>query len=246
MKAHNNLKVQHSCLDCGLRNSGFFCNFSQPTLQNFESIRTSRVYPKGGHLFFEGQPTGGVFILCRGRVKLTTHSRNGRALILRIAQPGEALGLSSTISESASETTGQVIEPCQVNFVRHSDFRRFLQQNAEAGMKALEQLSSQYRKAYMQIRSLGLSNCVAEKLATLLLEWAKNTTAENGTIHLKNPFSHEEIAEMIGTSRETVTRLLKDFRQRGLISIKGSDLYIRDKHRLEATIGTGGTAEFAA
>lgn len=239
MKVLNDFKIQYKCLDCNLRNSSFFCNFSPPTLQSFEAIKITNAYPKGGHLFIEGQPSDGIFMLCRGRVKLTTHSRNGKALILRIAAPGEVLGLSAAISESVNETTAEAIEPCQVNFVRKSEFCRFLERNADAGMNALQQLSLQYKKAYMQIRSLGLSTCVADKLATLLLEWSKDTPSNNGSIHLKISFSHEEIAEMIGTSRETVTRLLKDFRERDLISIKGSDLYIGNKHKLEATIGNG-------
>jgi len=67
---------------------------------------------------------------------------------------------------------------------------------------------------------------------------SESSGSTNGRIHLKVTFSHEEIAEMIGTSRETVTRLLKDFRQRELISLKGSDLYINDRGKLEASIGT--------
>lgn len=237
MRFLKDLKTKHNCLDCGLRNSSFFCSFSPPTLQIFDGIKVANTYPKGSCLFIEGQPATGIFMLCRGRVKLTTHSRNGKALILRIAGPGEVLGLSSAVSDSANKTTAEVIEPCQVNFVSRSDFCRFLEQNADAGMNAIHQLSFQYKKAYTQIRSLGLSTGAADKLARLLLEWSKDVPSSNGSVHLKISFSHEEIAEMIGTSRETVTRLLKDFRERDLITIKGSDLYIRNKHKLEATIG---------
>jgi len=239
MKFLNDFKIEYRCLDCDLRNSSFFCNFSPPTLQMFEGIKITNTYPKGSCLFIEGQPSNGIFMLCRGRVKMTTHSRNGKALILRVAVPGEVLGLSAAISDSVNETTATVIEPCQVNFIRKSDFYRFLEQNADAGMNAIQQLSIQYKQAYTQIRSLGLSTCVADKLATLFLEWSKDAPSSNGSVQLKISFSHEEIAEMIGTSRETVTRLLKDFRERDLISIKGSDLYIRNKHTLEATIGNG-------
>jgi CRP/FNR family transcriptional regulator, cyclic AMP receptor protein len=238
MRLLDDFKTQNKCGDCGLRGPNFFCNFSEQSLQHFQAIKITNAYPKGAHLFVEGQPTDGIFMLCRGRVKLTTHSRNGKSLILRIAVPGEVLGLSAAISGSVSESTAEVIEPCQVNFVLKSEFRRFLEQNADAGMNALHQLSLQYKTAHMQIRSLGLSACVADKLATLLLEWSKNEPSNNGSVHLRNTFSHEEIAEMIGTSRETVTRILKDFRVRDLISIKGPNLYIRNTRNLEATIGS--------
>ncbi|NOT47143.1 MAG: winged helix-turn-helix domain-containing protein [Acidobacteria bacterium] len=132
-----------------------------------------------------------------------------------------------------------MIEPCQTNFVRKLDFNHFLRNHADAGMNAIRHLCLEYKTAYSQIRSLGLSNCVADKLASLLLEWSKNGVSNNGSVNLTNSFSHEAIAEMIGTTRETVTRLFKDFRERELISIDGSNLCIRDKYRLEATIGNG-------
>ena len=237
MKVLNDFKIQHNCSDCLQRTSSYFCNLSSETLQTFKAIKITNTYPKGARLFIEGQPSEGVFMLCRGRVKLTTHSRSGRALILRIAVPGEVLGLSATVSNFVHESTAEVIEPCQINFIRTSDFCSLLKRNADAGLNAIQQLSLQNRIAHVQIRSLGLSTCVADKLATLLMEWAKSVPSSNGSVRLKVTFSHEEIAEMIGTSRETITRALRDFRERGLIEIKGSALFIADKHRLEATIG---------
>lgn len=239
MKVPNDFQIRYNCGDCNLRNSSFFCNLSPATLQSFKAIKIMSTYPKGARLFIEGQPSEGVFMLCRGRAKLTMHSRNGKALILRVAVPGEVLGLSATVSNFVHETTAEAIEPCQVNFVRKSDFCRFLNQNADAAMNAIQQLSQRYSTAHAQIRAIGLSSCVADKLAGLLLDWSKDAISNNGSVHLKVTFSHEEIGEMIGTSRETVTRVLKDFRESGLIEIKGSDLYVPNKHELEATIGDG-------
>jgi CRP/FNR family transcriptional regulator len=179
-----------------------------------------------------------------GRVKLSAYSREGKALILRIAEAGEMLGLSAAIGGTMHEATAEVLETCQVNYVRKQDFLRFLRDNGDAGYNALRQLSQNYHAAYTQICSLGLSASVGDKLAKLLLGWCDHengtirSNGSDGRIHLKITFSHEEIAEMIGTSRETVTRLLKDFRQRDLITLKGSDLYINNRKRLEAAIGT--------
>src|SRR5262245_29448664 len=238
MKLSTGFQPQHKCTGCPLRRSGFFCDLKPDALAIFEALKITNIYPKGATLFNEGEPAAGVYMLCRGRVKLSAYSSDGKALILRIAEAGELLGLSAAIRGNGHEATAEVLENCQINFVRKADILRFLRQRADAGYNALQQLSKNYHAAYTQVCSLGLSHSVGDKLAKLFLGWSESVAETNGRIHLKVTFSHEEIAEMIGTSRETVTRLLKDFRQRDLISLKGSDLYINDRRRLESAIGT--------
>lgn len=238
MNFHNNFMIQHKCSECELRAENFFCNFLQTNIKIFESLKITHAYPKGSTLFMEGQPSNGIYMLCQGRVKLSTCSPDGKVIILHIAEPGEVLGLSSTVSDSIHIATAEVIEPCQVNFVRNEDFLKFLEQNADACLNAVKQLSQNYQTAHLQICSLGLSGSVADKLAKLFLGWCKTSCHEAESIHLKISFTHEEIAEMIGTSRETVTRLLKDFKERHLITRQGSEFIVHDKKKLEATIGT--------
>lgn len=223
---------------------GFFCNLKEATIQNLEMLKISNVYPRGSVLFMEGQMSQGVYILCQGRVKLSTCSRDGKIIILQIAEAGEVLGLSAVISDSAYEVTAEVIETCQINFIRKTDFLQLLQQNTDACLNAVRQLSQNYQTAHLQICSLGLSSSVADKLAKLFLNWCSSNGEENGynytdnsSVHLKIQYTHEEIAEMIGTSRETVTRLLKNFKERKLISLKGSEMVIHDRRRLESIAG---------
>lgn len=237
MKALNNLTVQHRCLNCGFRADNYFCHLSPTVLQLFESLKITNSYPKGAKIFMEGQPSNGIYMLCQGRVKLSTCSKDGKVIVLRIADPGEVLGMSAVVSNSAYEATAEVLESCQVNFVRKDDFLRFLKYNGEASLSAIRQLSSIYQAAHAQIRSFGLSTSVADKLAKLLLEWCERKGGAEYNVQLKISYTHEELAEMIGTSRETVTRILKDFRERDLITIKGSNLIVPDKSRLEAAIG---------
>lgn len=239
MRVLNNLKIQHKCVDCEMHSRGFFCNLQESTLQNLESLKISNLYPRGSVLFIEGQPSNGVYILCQGRVKLSTCSREGKIIILQIAEPGEVLGLSAAVSDSLYEATAEVLEPCQVNFVRKNDFLRFLQQNADACLSAVKQMSRNYQTAHLQICSLGLSSSVADKLAKLFLGWCNSNGNGNGngSVRLKITYTHEEIAEMIGTSRETVSRLLKTFREKNLLTLKGSDLIIHDKKKLEVIAG---------
>jgi CRP/FNR family transcriptional regulator, cyclic AMP receptor protein len=237
MKAPGNFKIQHKCLECKLRSANFFCSLSQPSLQIFESLKITNAYPKGATLFMEGHPSNGIYMLCQGRVKLSTCSRDGKVIILRIAEAGEVLGLSAAVSDLNYEATAEVLEPCQVNFVRKADFLQFLAQDTEACFSAIKQISNKYHTAYIQVRSFGLSHTAADKLAKLLLEWGRANSSGSGGIHLKISYTHEEIAEMIGSSRETVTRILKDFKDRQLITLKGSDLIIHDRQKLDATIG---------
>jgi CRP/FNR family transcriptional regulator len=232
MKTLKGFEIQHKCEDCDHRAEDFFCDMHSSNLRIVESLKITNAYPKGTTLFMEGQPSNGVYVLCQGKVKLSTSSKDGKIIILHIAEPGEVLGLSAAVSNAIHNATAEVIEPCQVNFVRNEDFLEFLRKNTEACFSALRQLSRDYNVAYLQICSLGLSNSVADKLARLFLGWCKATADDGSSVRLKMAYTHEEIAEMIGTSRETVTRLLKAFKDKNLISLKGSDLIIHDRGKL--------------
>ena len=247
MKIAHDLSIQDKCQDCQLRSTNFFCQLPTADLQHFESITVTKAYPRGTMLFVEGESSDGVYMLCQGKVKLSTCSSEGKIIILEIADAGAVLGLSAAVNGIEYETTAEVLELCQVNYVKTADLLEFLQTNPEACLNAARQLSRNYQTAYRQICSLGLSDSVVGKLARLFLDWSRHGNAHsngnglgNGSVHLKNFFTHEEIAEMIGTSRETVTRALKYFRQNDLITLKGSDLIIHDQHRLKAAIGNRG------
>jgi len=249
-----NIDIYDKCQECDIRCDLFFCQLPEDGLKQFESIKATKTYSKGRTLFVEGQPARGVYVLCRGRVKLSTCSPDGKIIILDIAERGEILGLSAVISSADHEMTAEVLEPCHVNYVKADDFLRFLHENADASFNAARQLSRNYRTACHQVCAIGLSHSVGDKLAKLFLTWSEIGNGNgngngNGTIHvgengnghhvrIKNSYTHAEMAEMIGTSRETVTRALRQFREKGLITLRGSDLVIHDRKRLKAAIGT--------
>ncbi len=229
------LDIIESCLTCKMRSDRIFCDLPTSALQAFESIKYATAYPKGAVLFVEGQAPRGIFVLCKGRVKLSICATDGKTLILKIAEPGEVLGLSATVSGKPYELTCETIDPCQVNFVKREDFLRFLREHSEACFKVAEQRSEKYNNACHEVRSLGLSHSAGEKLAKLLLEWSsKNGEASKQEPRLKLALTHEEIAQMIGTSRETVTRLFADLKKRQIVQSKGSTLIIRNKAALKA------------
>ena len=173
----------------------------------------------------------------RDSVKLTTTSRDGKTLILRIAQAGEVLGLHGTVSGKPYELTAETLQPCQLDFVKRDDFLKFLQRHADACLNAAQHLSQNCQSAYEMIRSLGLSHSVSEKLARLLLEWAGDGEQTKDGIRIKIALTHEEIAQLIGTSRETVTRVLGEFRDKQFAQLRGSTLLITNRAALEKLIG---------
>jgi len=230
------LDIVDSCMLCKFRQDGFFCDLPKPVLQAFDAIKFSAAYPGGALLFSEGQTPRGMYLLCRGRVKLSVTASDGKALILKIAEPGEILGLHATVSGQPYEMSAETLHPCQVNFIRRDDFLKFLRDNGEACLKAAEHLSANCQTAFDQIRSLGLSHSAREKLARVLLEWAANGEETRDGIRVKLAMTHEEIAQIIGTSRETVTRILAEFRNKGLAVIKGSNLLIRNRSGLQGLL----------
>jgi len=223
------MEIVESCVTCKLRADRIFCNLPATALQTFEDIKFATAYPPGAVLFVEGQLPRGIFVLCKGSMKLSINSPGGRTMIVKLAEPGEVLGLSATISGKPYEVTAETIDPCQVNFIKRDDFLRFLKEDADVCFKVAEQLSEKYHNACNEVRSLGLSHSAAEKLAALLLEWsAKNGEAAKPEPRLKIRLTHEEIAQMIGTSRETVTRLFAELKKHQIVQTKGSTLVIRD------------------
>jgi len=238
MEGLNKVKTRNQCAECDRHSRSFFCDLSRNNLQISEPLKMTNYYAKGSRLFIEGQPSTGVYLLCGGSVKLSTCSKDGKVIILHIAEAGDILGLSATVSESFQIATAEALEPCRVNFIEKKDFLRFIEQNPQVCFSVLKQLSHDYHTACLQICALGLYASVADKLATLFLGWSEKESEESDGIHIKIAYTHEDIAQMIGTSRETVTRILKNFRERKLIKRRGSELIIPDRSKLEAVIGS--------
>ena len=234
MPSPYNLEVEYNCAECRVRAERLFCNMSDGTVDALDSVKFTGLYPKGSLLFVEGEEPRGIFILCSGRAKLTTSSTEGKTLIVQIAERGEVLGASATILGKPYEVSAETIEPSQLNFIKRDDFLKFLGTHAEACMHTAQQLSEKYHSAQREIRSLGLSQTTSEKLARLILDWCDRggETTTKG-IRLKVLLTHEEIAQMIGTTRETVTRLLSDFKRKKIIDVKGSSLFVTNKPLLE-------------
>jgi CRP/FNR family transcriptional regulator, cyclic AMP receptor protein len=236
MRAPYGLNIIESCVTCPHREDRLFCDLAPAAVQRLSDITIASTYPKGATLFVEGQTGRGVFILCAGRVKLSTTSIDGKTLIVRLADPGEVLGLPATVTGTLYELTAEVIEPTQANFVSKQDFLDFLSEYGEVALRVAQQLGQTYHAAVAEMRAIGLSHSAEEKLARFILDATSDQKKEKGPVISKFALTHEEVAQLIGTSRETVTRLLADFRKKNLMVIKGSTLTIKDRPGLEQLV----------
>ena len=236
MKTPYGLEIIDSCLSCKLRKEQWFCHLSAESLRLLGEASHLSIYPGSALLFVEGQVPRGAFVLCSGKAKLFTTSREGKVLILKIAEAGEVLGLSAVISGEPFELTAETAGPCQVNFVEREALLRLIETNGELGLHATQVLSKEFQSAYRDIHDLVLARSSAGKLAKLLLSWAprREKLDEVTEVRIRSNLTHEEMAQMIGSSRETVTRLLSDLKKKELIRLEGSTLVISNRTALEA------------
>jgi CRP/FNR family transcriptional regulator, cyclic AMP receptor protein len=234
MRTPYGLEVIESCMGCKTSREGFFCRFSTNLLRAVDAASYHSVMPAGALLFVEGQTPRGVYVLCSGKVKLSTTSKEGKVLILKQAEAGEALGLSAAISGTNYEMTAETTTPCQLDFIRRQDLMILLQNESEVGMRAAISLSREFQGAYRDIHDLVLARSSSGKLARLLLSCPSQPYHASDEQRLRSVMTHEEMAQRIGSSRETVTRLLTYLKKKRLIRLEGSTLVIRDRSGLEA------------
>jgi CRP/FNR family cyclic AMP-dependent transcriptional regulator len=230
------LNIIDNCLTCPVREEHLFCNLSPPALQKLSSIKSTAVYPRSAMLFIEGQLPRGVFVLCAGKVKLFASSSEGKTIITKVSEAGDVLGLNATISNRPYEVTAQMVEPGQANFIARDAFLQFLREHGEVAVRVAEQLSRNYYTAHEEIRTLGLTSSPAEKFAKLLLSWSCDSQGADNGSQVRLTLTHEEIGEMIGTTRETVSRLFAEFKKKQWLHLKGSTLTIRNKAALKKIV----------
>jgi CRP/FNR family transcriptional regulator len=181
-------------------------------------------------------------VLCTGKAKLSTSSAEGKTVITKISEAGDVLGLSAVISNRPYEVTAEMIEPGQANFITRDSLLAFMREYGQVAVRVAEQLSRNYYTAYEGIRTLGLSSSPSERFAKLLLGWSNSSS--NGKPHNGDPvqvkltLTHEEIAEIIGTTRETVSRLFSQFKKKQLLQLKGATLIIRNRAALQKLVNS--------
>jgi len=228
------LEMVDNCMTCPLRKDHFFCQLSPELLRTFSAASHIATYPGGAVLFVEGQMPRGGFVLCSGKVKLSTASREGKVLILKMVEPGEIIGLSAMISGEPYEVTAETVGPCLVNLVERDRLLQLMEESGELGIRTAQSISREFQSTYREIHELVLARSSSGKLARLLLSWIAPAPSADCEVRLPAPVTHEEMAQRIGASRETVTRLISELKKKDLIRLDGSTMVIKNRAVLEA------------
>jgi CRP/FNR family transcriptional regulator len=230
------MELVENCLACNLCSEGFFCRLPKAEMEVFQKIKFTVAYPAGATLFVEGQACRGIYILCKGRVKLSATSSEGQTLIFKIAKPGEVLGLNATVSGTPYDTTAETGQACQLNFVKQAEFLQFLKEHCDACMQAAIHLSRECQQAYQQLRSFVMRSA-PERIARLMLDWSHAESGMAAAHGIKVALTHDEIGQIIGMSRETVTRTLANFRKQRIAELQGSTLLIQNLPAIQKLAG---------
>lgn len=212
----------------------FLSGLSPSASQSLNDVSHQSNLPTGAILFVQGQAPRGMFILCSGKVNLSTTSREGKILILKTAAPGDALGLSATILGMGYELTAETATSCELTFVERKHVAELMQTDTDFALCAAQSVSRDYQLAYRDIHDLVLTRSSSGKLARLLLAYSPTLGVETCETRINSAMTHEEMAQRIGSSRETVTRLLSILKKKHLIRLEGPNLIIRDRTALQA------------
>jgi CRP/FNR family transcriptional regulator len=222
-----NLNVIENCFGCVSKEEGLFCQLPAAALSELNNLRQTTFYPRGALLFVEGQATRGLFIMCSGQAKLYINSAEGQSLTLRTVDPGEVLGLSSLIADEPYPATAETLFPSQVGFLPRLAFLQLMRAYPDVSLRVAKHLSMEISKAWQQTRMLALAPDTHAKLTQFLFNFAdKHGQVTSEGLRIILHMTHEEIARNIGASRESVSRILSDWKQRGVIRVNGGSITI--------------------
>jgi CRP/FNR family transcriptional regulator len=220
------------CLNCRHADKHAFCSLGPEARAFFEANSLNMEYPRGSALFREGDTTAAVFVICSGKVKVSATSRDGRTMILRVADAGDVLGMSAALTKGEYEVTAEALETSHAKVLHLRHLTYMLKQYGDASLGAANALALDYRAAFDEARLIALPASPAGRVARLILDWADDAR-KNSNDFITMSLTHEEVASMTATTRETVTRTLGRFRKEKIISTRGVSLTILQPRALE-------------
>jgi len=192
--------------------------------ERFAELVREKSYPKGSVILFEDDPGDALFVIRSGRVKVVLLAEDGREVILGLLGVGEHFGELSLIDDQPRSAHVIAMEESSILVLRREDFRRRVEASPNVAWALLQELSRRLRRADEKIGNLVLLD-VPGRIARLLLDAAK----ECGNDLIDKPLTHQTIAQVIGASRETVSRALREFQENGWVSTERRRIRLLDK-----------------
>jgi CRP-like cAMP-binding protein len=205
-----------------------FSGLHRDELAKFAELTRERAYPKGSVILFQDDPGDSLFVLRQGRVKVVLIGEDGREVILGVLEPGAHFGELALIDDQPRSAHVIAMDDAQLLILRREDFRRRVEANPTIAWALLTELSRRLRRADQKIGGLVLLD-VPGRIARLLLDLAD----EAGAPMIEKPLTHQTIAQMIGASRETVSRAMKEFQDAGLIRVERRRIAVGNREALE-------------
>jgi CRP-like cAMP-binding protein len=205
-----------------------FSGLHRDELAKFAELTRERAYPKGSVILFQDDPGDSLFVLRQGRVKVVLIGEDGREVILGVLEPGAHFGELALIDDQPRSAHVIAMDDAQLLILRREDFRRRVEANPTIAWALLTELSRRLRRADQKIGGLVLLD-VPGRIARLLLDLAD----EAGAPMIEKPLTHQTIAQMIGASRETVSRAMKEFQDAGLIRVERRRIAVGDRDALQ-------------
>jgi len=201
-----------------------FTSFPEDQLRMLTTMVTRRSAARSTTIMAGGDATDSLYIVLSGRLKVMMSDSDGKEVILSILGPGEFFGEMGLIDDEPRSASVVTIEPCELLAIAKRDFKKCLLENNEMAMAVMRGLVKRLREADRKIGSLALLD-VYGRVARLLLDMAENV---NGEKVVTKRLPKQDIAKMIGASREMVSRVMKDLQMGGYIEVRGSTIVLRD------------------
>lgn len=217
---------------CVITEHALFTDLTESQLEAFKDVMIVSPYNKREVIFMEGDECGGLHIIRKGRVKLVRSSSTGKEQIIKILNPGDLLGFEVLYDAKNYTNTAVAMDDCELCFITRDNFFRILEKEPGVARKLIIAMGKELNQAYDRIGHLGLLNA-REKLAHLLYTLANDYgVKEDGKVKLNLTLSRLEIAELLGITQETSIRLLKSFKEEGILDIKRKEIVINSLDQL--------------
>ena len=207
-----------------LHNVPLFAGLDEAQLSVLVGMIVRKSFGRNVTIIVAGDPTDSLYIIIDGRVKVLMSDEQGREVILSILDRGEFFGEMGLLDDSPRSASVVTLEACELLTISKTDFKRSLAENFDLSLMVMRGLVKRLREADRKIGSLALMD-VYGRVARLLLEMSEDV---NGEKVIVKKMSKQDIAKMIGASREMVSRVMKDLQLGGYIEVRGRSLVLRD------------------